>query len=586
MASDDNEDRDGPRSKRGRGGGGGWGKGQQSKGKPNANPRTKRPTHFICLPLVTESSIPQLSESLAHFRSVTTPLLDSTSKNDAAGRNPEAEGGPLAAGPSTASTSNSTRLEAGAGTWTGNGNGSNTGGGGTSTIRRDETLRLIPSGAHRPPGTFHLTLGTMDLSEQEDMDMALRLLQDIDYVQLLGGAERQMQREMQRQRQMTEEEEDGVLRERDRPRRGARMMMGEAPSSVKDANDGQQHPVKEQEQAETKREGGDHHGEHRGEDNVEKEADLEVVQVEPATDSGGNDKDDKRNGNGKGVVQAAVKEAIKAPLQSLARSISPPPLTSSTPPSASTSSRPAFSGSGSGSDRGSLTITLSGLGTFPRASSSRIFYANPQDPSGRLLPFGQLVRQRFQDAGLVTETRPLVLHATVANFIYDRTNKKGKGKARKGPGGGGGGGGGGGMSGVDARDILRFFNDGGAVRDRMARTGNVAKTFARDDEADAADGKEREVEKEEDDHHHHHHLHTHQQRHQQHKIEEVDDEDRGDASSSNAMSKTEAEAVSEYIWARDIHVDRIRICKMGAEKSDHEGWGLEYKAVGEKLFVP
>ncbi|KAK5240543.1 hypothetical protein LTR40_013763, partial [Exophiala xenobiotica] len=108
--------------------------------------------------------------------------------------------------------------------------------------------------------------------------------------------------------------------------------------------------------------------------------------------------------------------------------------------------------------------------------------------------------------------------------------------------------------GVDARDILRFFNDGGAVIDRMARTGDTAKTFARDDEAEAADGKEREVEKEEDDDDHHH---LRQQ--QQHKIEEVDDEDRGDASSSNAMSKTEAEAVSEYIWARDIHVDRIRI---------------------------
>ncbi|KAK5446314.1 hypothetical protein LTS15_010010 [Exophiala xenobiotica] len=558
-------DRDGPRSKRNRGGGG---KGQQSKGKLNPKPRAKRPTHFICLPLVTDTSIPQLSESLAHFRSVTTPLLDSTSKNDAAGRNLEAEGSPLAAGPSTTSTSNSTRPEAGAGTWTGP--GSNTGGdGGTSTIRRDETLRLLPSGAHRPPGTFHLTLGTMDLSEQEDMDMALRLLQDIDYVQLLGEAkaEREMQGQMP--------EEDGVLRERDRPRRGARMMVGEAPS-VKDANDGQQHPVEEQEQGETsKRRGGDHHCEHREEDNVKKDADLEVVKSEPGTESGGNDDKGNGNGTGKGVVQAAaVKEAIKAPLRSLARSISPPPLTSSTPPSASTSSRPAFPGPGpgSGSDRGSLTITLSGLGTFPRASSSRVFYADPQDPSGRLLPFGKLVRQRFQDAGLVTETRPLVLHATVANLIYDRTNKKGKGKARKGPGGGGG------MSSVDARDILRFFNDGGAVRDRKKarRTaGDAAKTFARDDEA--AHGKEREAEKEEPDHHH---------LHQQHKIEEVNDEDGGDASSSNAMSKTEADAVSEYIWARDIHVDRIRICKMGGEKSDIEGWGLEYKAVGEKLFVP
>lgn len=526
----DNEHKDGGSttpSRRSRGG-----KGQQNKGKA----KTKRPTHFICLPLVTESSIPQLSESLAHFRSVTTPLLDAntTGRNDAAGRNPEPEG---SSATGLRSTNTSTRPEAGVGP------GSN--GGGTS-IRRDETLRLVPAGAHRPPGTFHLTLGTMDLSEQEDMDMALRLLQDIDYVQLLGDAERQR---------------DELLR--DKPERRAKR--GETPTAT-DPCEGQD-PVEEQGEIEEEGEN------HDREDKVE--ADLEV---ESGTESGG-------QREGKGILQAA-KEAIKAPLQSLARSISPPPLSGSTTLSTAQSasaSTPAVSVSGpvSGQEQQhdchlatSLTITLSGLGTFPSASSSRVFYANPQDPTSRLLPFGRLVRQRFQDAGLVTETRPLVLHATVANLIYDKT-KKGKGKGRYGKGACGGGG-----MGVDARDILRFFNDGRAVRHReealqMARrTEDTAKILARDE---AAAGKAREAEEKEVD--------VEDEHLQQHKIE-ANDEGRGDSSSGSSDAMNKNEALSEYIWASDIRVDRIRICKMGAAKSDIEGWGLEYKAVAEKVFYP
>ena len=72
---------------------------------------------------------------------------------------------------------------------------------------------------------------------------------------------------------------------------------------------------------------------------------------------------------------------------------------------------------------------------------------------------------------------------------------------------------------------------------------------------------------------------------QQHKIE-ANDEGRGDSSSGSSDAMNKNEALSEYIWASDIPVDRIRICKMGAAKSDIEGWGLEYKAVAEKVFYP
>jgi hypothetical protein len=52
-------------------------------------------------------------------------------------------------------------------------------------------------------------------------------------------------------------------------------------------------------------------------------------------------------------------------------------------------------------------------------------------------------------------------------------------------------------------------------------------------------------------------------------------------------SEEEADSTSSrgFVWARDIKVDRIRLCKMGAEKSDLPGWGLEYPPIAEKIFV-
>lgn len=418
--------------------------------KPRSNNNNKRPTHFVCLPLATETSIPQLSESLAYFRSVTTTTTTTTTptidgggaRRKATTTEPESN-----SGTQSRAQQHGTDIET---EISGSGNG-----------RRDDTLRLIPPAAHRPPGTFHLTLGAMDLSNPKDLERALKLLEGIDYQALLAEAGKSVGGD----------------------NRGVRTTT--SPRSLNAEGSAEHSP-------------------------------------EPGTDDEGRNDDhhvDEERRDGGSPIKMTRTILVK-PLESLSRAISPPPTSKKLDKddiAAQTSSDPKATKSQQQPGPTTLTVTLHGLGTFPRASSSRVFFAHADEDTGRLLPFGDLVRRRFRDAGLVTETRPLVLHATVANLIYVKATRS------KGRGTGGGGGGGGGVT-VDARDILRYFNDGKAVEDRAAV-------------------RER-----------------------------------------NPSASTITTPDSSYIWARDIVVDRIRICKMGAEKSELEGWGMEYKPVGEKIF--
>jgi activating signal cointegrator complex subunit 1 len=100
----------------------------------------KRPplTHFLCLPLLTTASIPQLQESLSLFKqSVTHPAKSETPANE------DAE--------ATAST----------------------------------TKAVIPEKAFRPLGVLHLTLGVMSLHSEEKMNAAKDLLESLNLSELL-----------------------------------------------------------------------------------------------------------------------------------------------------------------------------------------------------------------------------------------------------------------------------------------------------------------------------------------------------------------------------------------------------------------
>ncbi|EHY59497.1 hypothetical protein HRR83_001227 [Exophiala dermatitidis] len=503
--------------------------------RPNKPPaqgkgKGKRPTHFLCLPLVTDESVAQLSESLEFFKSVTTTTTPDTTRSSATLTAASEDGPEPHPSPTVASNTNSGAV-------------------------RDETLRLIPPAAHRPPGTFHLTLGVMDLSQEEDMTLALKLLEQIDYVDLLRAA-------------------------------GAGELTAEPPPR------GPKQPQHHDSRPQTRSESETERGSRRGDKEEERTAEVEaqkpdtstvtvVASATTTTTSSTKDQDHAHSGAESDSLTPSTSGPTSASLPtSLTREVTPPPTlsrssrasagtvnttstsslsvptTTPTPtPSISSSSIPIQTPS-------PLTITLHGLGTFPRPSTSRVFYANPLDTTGRLLPFGNAVRRIFQEAGLITETRPLVLHATVANLIYvrggskkprgGRNNKNNKSAKNKDDGT------------VDARDILRFFNDGAAADLYYQQQKQQQQQQQRQSQIQSRQGRG------------------------QLEVDVSTTEQIISASPSSSLPTSSPSAThglgSKFIWARDVNIDRIRICKMGAEPSDIPGWGLEYKPIAEKVF--
>ncbi|MCJ1467679.1 hypothetical protein MMC07_006304 [Pseudocyphellaria aurata] len=68
-----------------------------------------------------------------------------------------------------------------------------------------------------------------------------------------------------------------------------------------------------------------------------------------------------------------------------------------------------------------LHITLSGLHATGSPSSTTVLYASPDDPVSRLHNLCNSIRELFKSASLlVHENRPLLLHATIINAIYNR----------------------------------------------------------------------------------------------------------------------------------------------------------------------
>ena len=71
-----------------------------------------------------------------------------------------------------------------------------------------------------------------------------------------------------------------------------------------------------------------------------------------------------------------------------------------------------------------FTTSLSGLHSMHSPSSTSILYAAPDDPTSRLQNLCIAIREAFTSAGLlIQEERPLLLHATIVNTLYDRLRK-------------------------------------------------------------------------------------------------------------------------------------------------------------------
>ncbi|KAL9621599.1 MAG: hypothetical protein Q9160_003991 [Pyrenula sp. 1 TL-2023] len=110
--------------------------------KPAEGPRL---THFLCLPILTSTSIPQLKLSLAHLKASIPSTTKPTIVQDAEGRS-----------------------------W-----------------KVDQEQPLFPDGALRPLGTLHLTLGVLSLVDKERLQRAKELLKSFDLAQCLRAVEQQ-----------------------------------------------------------------------------------------------------------------------------------------------------------------------------------------------------------------------------------------------------------------------------------------------------------------------------------------------------------------------------------------------------------
>lgn len=81
-----------------------------------------------------------------------------------------------------------------------------------------------------------------------------------------------------------------------------------------------------------------------------------------------------------------------------------------------------------------FATSLSGLHPMHSTSSTSVLYASPADPTSRLHNLCTGIAEAFESAGLlIREDRPLLLHATIVNTLYDQAQqgqREGKGKSK------------------------------------------------------------------------------------------------------------------------------------------------------------
>ncbi|KAI9367794.1 AKAP7 2'5' RNA ligase-like domain-containing protein [Aspergillus egyptiacus] len=257
-----------------------------------------------------------------------------------------------------------------------------------------------------------------------------------------------------------------------------------------------------------------------------------------------------------------------------------------------------------------FSISLESLHALPRARSATVLHAAPVDPTSRLYPFCDMLRNKFLESGFLQgeykkepektkqdgdpekqcqpnrndqetnrrageepaileelsgkpaeeaiqesvttdpsqsrtaerkgqqKPRPLLLHATVANTIYVRGRKRN-------------GGGRGGKSNrstqytFDAREILSQYKNYYLDVDRTVPRlgGTTARPAPRGDDAANCDAQESPLEKGAN--------------------AAAADEEVGEVSLTNEKSPS-----YPFVWARDIPIESVCICEMGAKKLD------------------
>lgn len=214
-----------------------------------------------------------------------------------------------------------------------------------------------------------------------------------------------------------------------------------------------------------------------------------------------------------------------------------------------------------------FTISLESLHALPRARAATVLHAAPVDPTFRLYPFCELLRDKFLEAGFLqgetqkenpppqqgdppsvsvndkpskAKVRPLLLHATVVNTIYIKGRKPrngpGNGKGRKND-----------RYAFDAGDILAHYRDYYVDSERTTPRSACAKVTPQAKEGASGDGG---------------------------------------SDAKGSPSEAHRGPRHPFVWARDFRLESLCICEMGAKKLDANGdpHGMGAR-LGEKYAV-
>ncbi|KAI0479253.1 RNA ligase-like domain-containing protein [Xylariaceae sp. FL0804] len=171
----------------------------------------------------------------------------------------------------------------------------------------------------------------------------------------------------------------------------------------------------------------------------------------------------QRLANAAAAAAAAAASASGAPGPSHLQALAAATTTSTTTGGAAAAAAAAGTKEGSPPSPSPLSVTLRGLHSMQEPARTRVLYASPVEdgtgtcPQGTLVRFCESLRARFLNGGLmmsdegsISSSRPLLLHATIANTIYVRGwRRRGGGQRLE----------------IDARGILERYADFVWMRD-------------------------------------------------------------------------------------------------------------------------
>ena len=372
--------------------------------------------------------------------------------------------------------------------------------------------------ALRPLGALHFTIGVMSLMEKERLDGAVQILRNLDIHEMLSNAEIETSQDSAPNTllEIAKADSSGTAEQIEHTNEPSKLQNAEILETVSDRHTASEISSSDQEVSST--------------------AEKKKWTVEPFSSE---------------------------PLSSLMRPVSPP---SWPRPASETTTVPSRR---SCDPESPLNLKITALCPMQSPHKTSILYASVEDASSRLLPFASNLKKSFTEAGfLVLDARPLKLHATIVNTIYA---KQGHPRARR----------------RRAKNSTETSTQ--EPHNRELHEAQVAKLESEDEHHQAQPEDEHRQPESEDEHHDRSGTAGEDEK------SEGEDEDRGEVGggASNADDREEPqkpkfpmrfdarsliEKYKDFVWASDVHLDRLAICEMGAKKVyDANGKLLEGK---------